>query len=272
MVQRSHGFRRALLAAVFAVVGYLMMSAFVRQMLYPAPAIPVPSPPAGRFEEVALALPSGVTAMAWFHGRAAPGRPALVVLHGNGENLETLRLAGLLDDLARLDVAFLAVDYPGYGRSGGRPSEAANGEAAAAALAWLAARHPDRPRVVWGWSLGAAVAVDLAARRPDQVGALIALSPWTSLGELARVHFPGFLVRLLVRERYDSLTAARDVACPSLVIHGARDRIIPPSHGERLAAALPPPTSWLAVPGAGHNDLLGHPEVWRAVAGFLDGL
>ena len=250
----------------------LLTACTVKQMLYPAPPFRVPSPPPGPIEEVAWGLADGTRIVAWASPvGAAPGAPAVVFFHGNGENLETMRLGGLYDDLDRLGVAWLAVDYPGYGRSGGSPSEERLVEAALGGFDELGRRFPGRPRVICGWSLGAAVAAQLAARRAAEVDGLMLLSAWTDLPSLAGEHFPGWLVSMLLRERYDSLSLAAELPGPALLIHGGRDEIIPVEHGRRLAEALPAVT-YREVPGAGHNDLLGRAEVWRAMGEYLAGV
>lgn len=234
-------------------------------MIYPAPAVPVAPPPA-EWRETALSTARRDRVVVWSRG-GPHGAPLVLFFHGNGENLETMRRAGLFEDAARLPAAVAALDYPGYGRSGGLPSEEANLAAAEAALDWAVADAPGRPIVACGWSLGAAVALELAARRPADVAGVIALSPWISLPEVARVHFPGWLVRLALGERYDSLAASERVRAPALVVHGARDDIIPAAHGQRIAERLQ--ARVLLVPGAGHNDLLARPEVWREMADFI---
>jgi len=210
-------------------------------MLYPAPGIPVPSPSAA---------------------------PVLVFFHGNGENLETLRLSGSLAAFAELGFPYLAVEYPGYGRSDGEASESALVGSGVVAVNWMKAQYPGRPLIVAGWSLGAAVAVQTAAR--VEIDGLVAMSAWTSLAEIGRTHFPRWMVGLFVSESYDSLGAAPEIKTPSLVIHGTRDEIIPVEHGRRIAAALPQ-SRWVEVEGAGHNDLLGRRQVWDELASFLSG-
>lgn len=264
--------RKALVLGIVAVLIIPMLDAFVRQSIYPAPQVRVPSPPPAPISEVTLPISTGdrIVAWGWSDPALAPGRPAVLFFHGNGENLATMHMAGLFDDLARLGVAWLAVDFPGYGRSTGTPSEEGLRATADAAVAWMRERHPDRPLVLCGWSLGAATAIGAAARHPGQVHGLIALSPWTSLSDVARLHFPGFVVQGLLRETYDSLTAAREIRVPALIVHGDQDTLIPVGHGKAIAEALG--ARWVPVSRAGHNDLLAREEVWTEMAGFLDGI
>lgn len=252
------------LVAVFLLLR--MLDGFVRQSIYPAPLFRVPPAPAP-LEEVGLDLPTGERIVAWAHADPGltPERPAVVFFHGNGENLETMRMSGLFEELNRLRVAWIAIDYPGYGRSTGSPSEAGVMAAADAAVAWMRERHPDRPLVLCGWSLGAAAAIGTAARHP--VRGLIALSPWASLPEVARLHFPGFMVQSMLKEKYDSLSMAKKVRVPALVVHGEVDNLIPAEQGRQVAEALG--AKWVAVRSAGHNDLLARNVVWEEMERFL---
>jgi uncharacterized protein len=251
-----------------------MLDAFARPMIYPAPPVQVPSPPPPPLAEVALDLATGERVVGWAHAGAglAPSAPVALFFHGNGENLATLHWAGLFGDLADLGIALLVVDYPGYGRSTGTPSEEGLVATGDAAVAWALARHPGRPVAVCGWSLGAAVAIAAAARQPAGVAGLVGLSAWTTLADVARLLFPSLLVKGLLRERYDSLALAPGIRVPALVVHGEEDELIPVEQGRRIAAALGGPTRWVPVPGAGHNDLLAQPVVWEELRRFFAGL
>lgn len=244
----------------------IMLTCLPRALLYPAPQASVPEPPPP-WREVAVPLRGGTHVHAWW--RASEDGPVVLYFHGNGENLGTLAQGSLLTHLAAIGSATLVVDYPGYGRSPGRPSEDALSAAADATLAWAEGHGGGRPVVACGWSLGAAIAVALTARAGERVDAVILASPWTRLEDVAAEHFPRFLLRLLLAERYDSLAAAAAVRVPALVLHGARDGIIPARHGRCLARALAGPTRLVEVPDAGHNDLFSHPQVWREIAAFV---
>jgi len=252
-----------------------MFDHVVRQMLYPAPPVTVPSPPPAPLEEVELGLAGGIAASAWAYrheGDGGSGAPAVLFFHGNGENLATLEWSGLYDQVAALGVHFLAVDYPGYGRSTGTPSQASLTAAGSAGFEWLRERFPRSPRVVLGWSLGAAVALQTAARHAGELDGLILLSAWDDLGSLGKVHFPGWLVAFGIKDRYDSAAVAPSVDCPVLMIHGENDDLIPIDHGRRLAGAFARQPRWLAVPDTGHNDLLARRRVWREMQDFLASL
>ncbi|MCB0290474.1 MAG: alpha/beta hydrolase [Calditrichaeota bacterium] len=247
-----------------------MRDFWVGKMLYPAPWLGVKAPPAP-LEEVALPLEGGSSVIAWRyrHPFPTPQTPVLIFLHGNAENLQTMALSGIFTQFQKLNTHFLALDYPGYGRSGGRPSEASLTAAGMAALERAEADFPGHPVILAGWSLGAAAAFQVAVRAPEQLRGFIALSAWSSLEDVAKVHFPAWLVRALLRERYDSLAAASQITCPALLIHGETDDLIPVTHGVQLSRQLPNLQRWLAVPHTGHNDLFSRREVWEALEGFV---
>ena len=106
---------------------------------------------------------------------------------------------------------------------------------------------------------------------PDAVAGLALFSAWDDLPSLAAVHFPAWLVRVTLTDRWDSLAAARGLDRPVLMGHGSRDSIIPIAHGRRLHAALKQPAGFVELAHAEHNDLFAHDEIWRALAAFLAG-
>ncbi|HEV8581821.1 MAG TPA: alpha/beta fold hydrolase [Thermoanaerobaculia bacterium] len=268
---------RLLVVSLSVVAGLFipfMIESFARQMLYPAPPVAVPSSPPAPLEEVWLDLATGGRVDAWTY--APPGLPAeaplVLFFHGNGENLETLRWSSLFEQLGALGAAVLAPDFPGYGRSPGAPSEEGLIATGDAAVAWARKHHPQRPLVVCGWSLGAALAIATVDRHPGEVRGLIALSAWTTLAEVAVKLFPEFAVKMMLREHYDSRSAARRIQVPALVVHGELDDLIPVAQGEEIASVLGGPKRWVKIRGTAHNDLLARREVWEEMARFLSGL
>lgn len=243
-----------------AAAYYALLFLAQRRLIYqPPPALPPPL--RGEAEVVALATPGGRVEALYLAPTSAAPQPAplLLFLHGNAELADYW-----IDEFDRprsWGWSVLLLEYPGYGRSPGRPSERTIGAAALAAFDW-AARDPrvDPARIVpYGRSLGGGPAARLAAERP--VAALVLESSFTSVGALAaRFLAPGFLVR----DRFDALGALSEYRGPLLVLHGRRDEVIPVAQGRALAAAVPG-AEFHELP-CGHNDC---PRPWEALARFL---
>ena len=248
-------------AVLLAVVG-LLWSQQRRVIYLPAPrAVPPAATVLPAAEEVSFPTEDGLRLAGWFVPAAGPpGRwprqprpPAVLVCNGNGGN-RSLR-APLAAALARAGLAVLLFDYRGYAANPGRPTEPGLAADARAALAYLAARpEVDPARLVYfGESLGAAVALRLAVERPP--AALVLRSPFASLAEVGRLHYPWLPVSLLLADRYDSVGRVGGLAAPLLVVAGERDRIIPAAHSRQLFDAAPAPKRFVLLPGADHNDL-----------------
>lgn len=220
------------------------------------------------FLDVFLTTSDGVRLHGWF----VPGRRDVTWLwfHGNAGNishrLENLRL--LHDELG---VNVFIFDYRGYGRSEGTPSEEGTYLDAEAALTHLRFR-PDvaQDRIVYfGSSLGAAVAVELAARHPPL--ALILESPFPSVPYMARRTYPFLPIWFLLRTRYDALARIGHVQAPLLVLHGDRDSIVPMEAGKKLFDAANEPKEFYVIQGADHNDtyVVGGQAYFAALGRFL---
>lgn len=285
--RRRPAFRLAWRLARIGLLAYLglalMLSAFQARLIFPGSASQGQPwarvrPPEGS-ELVTLRAGDGVPVVALFGPALTPDgqpradaatRPTLLFFYGNGMNLAAS--LDLFGDFRRLGANVLIPDYPGYGLSGGEPGEAACAAAADAALDHLRGRPDVDPRsiVVGGWSLGAAVAIDLAAREP--VAGLVAFSAFTSLAEMARRVMPYLPTGLLLRHRFESLEKIGRVACPILLGHGDADGLIPYAMSGRLEAAARAPVRRVDVPGADHNEFFsaGGPSVLAALGAFLD--
>jgi pimeloyl-ACP methyl ester carboxylesterase len=230
-----------------------------RALVFPAPRVRA-SPVGATIVEV-----PGGTPMLW--KAVEGGGPVVVHFHGNGEQIG--ELAWLGEELARKDVSFAAVEYPGYPGAPGAPSEPGIVAAAERALEHLTgAMGIDRRRVVLsGQSLGTGVAVRLAAGGWGT--RLVLLSPYTSMPAVAaRGIFRAFPVRLLLQDRFDSELLAPRIDQPVLVLHGDRDAIVPIELGRALSATFPH-ARFVEVQGAEHNDLWQHPTTATEYLGFV---
>src|SRR3989304_3884004 len=219
------------------------------------------------YESVTIATGDGVTLDGWFVP-ARQARGVLLFFHGNAGNI-----SHRLDSLKifnELGLATLIFDYRGYGRSEGEPSE--EGTYRDAEAAWrfgTEGRHiPPREVVLFGRSLGAAIAAHLATRHTP--GALIIESAFTSVPDLAAELYPFLPARWLARFRYPTAADLRSVSCPVLIVHSRDDEIIPFAHAQRLFAAAREPRRLLEIRG-GHNDgfLVSRPTYVEGLDAFL---
>jgi fermentation-respiration switch protein FrsA (DUF1100 family) len=200
-------------------------------------------------EEVYLSPEPGVQLHAWFFPRPDP-LATLLFCHGNAGNA-----SHRLDNVYRLlqtGFQVLLFDYRGYGHSTGQPSESGLYRDAATAWAHLVEQEDTEgaPRLIFGRSLGGAVAIELATQ--VEASGLIVESTFTSIRTLARLVFPFPLPELPVK--YDSLSKIGRVTMPLLAIHGELDELIPFADGRALFEAAPQPKAWYPIPHAGHND------------------
>jgi fermentation-respiration switch protein FrsA (DUF1100 family) len=241
------------IAGVYLVILGLLM-AFEEALVFPGPKYPVGdwTPVGLNQEEVFFAAADGVQLHGWY---VAPPQPRAYILfcHGNGENVGYLGpyLEYLRDEL---NVAVFAFDYRGYGRSAGKPNEQGIIADGLAAQAWLAKRAGAAPHdlVLWGRSLGGGVAVELAAQNGAR--GLIVERTFTSLPDVAAVHYAWAPVRLMMRTRLDSFSRINEYRGPLLQSHGTADSIIPFSIGRRLFDAYEGEKEFLSLEGGDHND------------------
>ena len=219
------------------------------------------------YEDVRLKARDGVSIAAWWVHAQKP-RGAVVLAHGNGGNMShRLDKIRLFHDLG---YAVMAFDYRGYGASKGKPSEEGTyADMAAAVDHVLAARGiPANRLILYGESLGGAVAIEEAVRRPP--AGLIVDSSFTSVPAMASHYYPWLPARLLLRFRYDSLSRMGELKCPVLVLHSPQDDVVPFAMGRQLFAAAPAPKAFLELVG-GHNTggLMAAPNAQKEMAAFL---
>jgi fermentation-respiration switch protein FrsA (DUF1100 family) len=203
-----------------------------------------------KHETVLFTTADGVRLHGWFIP-ARQSRATLLFCHGNAGNIShRLDSIRLFHDLG-LNV--LIFDYRGYGQSDGSPSE--NGSYRDANAAWdylVDRRHTDPGRIViFGRSLGAAVAADLASR--TKPAAVILESAFTSIPEMAAALYPWLPVRILSMYQYDNKAKISRIRSPLLLVHSRDDEIIPFQHGRQLFALANDPKHFLTLSG-GHND------------------
>jgi fermentation-respiration switch protein FrsA (DUF1100 family) len=181
-----------------------------------------------------------------------PYEMTLLWFHGNAGNI-TMRY-DLIKLLMNIPVRILIIDYRGYGKSEGTPTEEGIYKDARAAWNYLTVERetsPDRI-VIFGKSLGGAPAVDLASR--VNAGGLIVQSSFSSAAEMSRRMMPPFIPRFMLRTKMDSATKIKNVHCPKLFIHSTADEVVPYRLGRKLFDAAPEPKEFYEIKGALHNE------------------
>jgi fermentation-respiration switch protein FrsA (DUF1100 family) len=255
------------LALLILLVGgvYLVMRGYEQQFVYAPSAFIKKTPRQVKlsFDNIALTTDDGVNIQGWFipaHGpeetSASNSPPAtLLFFHGAVGNIsDYLGKVHLLHDMG---VDVFTIDYHGYGRSGGAPSESGlAGDALAAYFYLTEKRHVKPERIyLYGEDLGAAVAIDLATKVP--AAGLITEGASTSVIEKIEEAWPLIPWQYLLRNKFDSLTKIRDVHMPLLIIHSADDEVVSFNDSRRLCALAPDPKELVQIHGA-HCDAFVH--------------
>jgi pimeloyl-ACP methyl ester carboxylesterase len=244
--------RRLLTVVLCTYIGVIVLTAAFQAKLIYFPSRVLELTPASvglRFDDVTLTTDDGVKISAWFVPREG-ARATIVFFHGNaGNNGDRVPELQVLNFLG---FAAMIVDYRGYGKSEGSPGETGTYLDAEAAWKYLTQTRGLAPEsiVILGESIGGAVAIELALRHTP--GALVVQSSFTSLADIAAIHYPLLPVRWLIRHRYDSIDKVGRIPCPKLFIHSTDDSLIPLVNGRALFDAAAEPKQFLETPGE-HN-------------------
>lgn len=254
---------------VFAAVMLLLWRHQERVVFQPPRPAPPPKPGSAA-QILRYEADDGQQLHAYLVGPPDSGAPLVIAFHGNADLAEWL-LPWARELHVRTGAAVLLPEYRGYGGLQGPPSYPGTQLDARAALrvAQLQLGVPSSRLVLFGHSLGSAVAAELAADAPP--AALALQSPFTSARAMAsRMLFPAapFLWTRLSRVHFDTCARLADLETSVFVAHGDRDRVIPIAMGRRVYAAARVRGQLLVVPGAGHNDVpdVGQQAYWEWLA------
>ena len=255
---RSRRVARIVVLACYVYLATLLVSlALEDRFLFPAATVARPwcEPPAYlQVRELNFASATGDRIHAWFTVPDGwePNRGAILISHGNGNDLSRMsgRAYRWREATGR---AVLLYDYPGYGKSSGRPSEAGCYAAGEAAFQWLLEDQsvPAHEVILVGECLGGAIAVELATRHTVRL--LVLHGAFTSCPDIAQARIPWYPARYLMHNRMNNEAKIRLAHCPILITHGTADSIVPFSQGERLFEAANEPKQFIRMEGHGHG-------------------
>ncbi len=227
-----------------------------RKLYYPDSSVEITPQAIGlNYEDIYFLTPGGVKLNAWFIKTKKPVATVLF-LHGNAGNISNRM--GIIQMFHEANFNFFIIDWRGYGESQGVPSERGFYEDALASYKYLVNEEkvPPGEIVIYGKSLGANVAVDLASR--VKTGIFIGDSSFTSALDMGKELFsyiPGFLLKPIISVKFDALSKIKQVKIPKLIIHSRDDEIVPFSHGEGLFEQALPPKKFYVLKGP-HNEAI----------------
>jgi pimeloyl-ACP methyl ester carboxylesterase len=201
-------------------------------------------------EEVMLDTADGEHVIVW-HTPPRDGYPVFLYFHGHAGSLRTR--AERFRELTADGSGLVALSYRGFGGSSGQPTEAGLIEDAATAYTFAAARYGTERIVLWGESLGTAVAIATAAEK--RVGHVVLEAPLTSAADVGALQYWFVPVRILMKDQFRADLRVGKIAAPTLAVHGENDAIIPIALGERIYDLIRAPKRFVRVAGAGHTDL-----------------
>lgn len=266
-----------------ACIGSLVDRA--QNMLYPLDHVNktnVPEVPPDGYKEVllkALQDPSDESSNfndihVWYQKYADPQRPIIIYLHGNGVNLGSLWEGNILKAFDRLETNWVVFDFPGYGRSTGVPSMPSINEAADAVMEWTQATFPNSKIIIWGRSMGAAVAAQLAERHQPSIKQLILTSPWANTYSLAKDKVGNLVDDVpddwMENNSWKTTEVVSSIHSPTLIIHGKKDKVIPIKFGKEVFSKFPNGVAeFIEFLEREHNDLFADSEYWNAISEFI---
>lgn len=247
--------RRALTRAILIALTLLALPYGCRKAIYPFRT--EPASPAGipRTEAKFLPAAEGLPELEVWVAEPVGDRPVVIYFMGNAGSLaySAPRIAEFTEE----GFGIAAMTYRGGGGRPGEPSEAGLKSDALRLYRDLGllfgAPVPEERRVIYGVSLGTGIATDLAARVSER--ALVLETPFTRLCDVAKHHYSSAPACAVITERYDQISRIADIGAPLLVLHGARDEMIPLSLAEALFEAAEEPKEMIVYPGGNHNDL-----------------
>ena len=183
-----------------------------------------------KIEKVNIPTSDNLNLLGWFHKKDI-SKKTILFLHGNAGSLENRIYK--LNHFKNLDLNFLIIAWRGFSGSSGKPSEKGLYEDALSAVKWLESNEIyENNIIVYGESLGTAVAVELAQNK--NFAGIILESPFTSMIETAKKYYPFFPVKLLLKDKYESINKIRNIHSPILIMHGKQDKIVPFKMGKKM--------------------------------------
>jgi uncharacterized protein len=247
-------------------------------ILYPVDTVnktKIPAVPTDGFQSVMLTNGQNKIANWVYHDTSRPDAPVIIYFHGNGENIGDLSAVQFLTKMRTFNVSLVVTDFPQFGLSTGALTEQSLVDAGDAVFAWTKTAFPNSPIIVWGRSLGAAVAVQVASHHQADVEKLVLTHPWTSLHDLVQQLYPSLVNSISATwygaNTYDTVSVVKHLKMPTMIHHGTVDTTVPFAMGQTVANTFPPGVATFhPVPGKSHNDIFEAQSIWDDIDNFVN--
>jgi len=250
----------------FIAIGMVVLYGLQRTLMY-APSKVTPERKtfqAQDMREVQFTTHDGITLHSWYKS-AQKTKPTVVIFHGNAGHIGTR--VPLARSFIKEGFGVLLLEYRGYGGNSGNPTEQGLYHDARAAMHFLDQEHVSLQKIVlYGESLGTGVATYIATQYPNAC-ALILQSPYTSMTDLGRYHYPW--IPFKPWDKFDSIGHLHAIHMPLLALHGTNDTVVPYQQGLTLFKTANQPKQWIELPGQGHAGLW-QPKFLNTVTTFIN--
>ena len=259
---------------ILVIAGILMISFFqkIENFFLYHPHQSLESNPEGlsiKYENVKFTAKDNTKLHGWFFPPSSSDNSVILWAHGNAGNISH-RIENILLMRKNLDVGVFIFDYRGYGLSEGKPNEKGLYADMEGAYLWLSKRIPENRIVLFGRSLGAAIATKLSIEKRSSQS-LILESPFENTIEMGKRIFPFLPLRWLMKQKFDTKAIIHSVEIPLLLLHGDKDTIVPFQQGKNLFDLASEPKQFFQIKGANHNDTfsIGGKRYWQIWKQFL---
>lgn len=259
---------------ILVIAGILMISFFqkIENFFLYHPHQSLESNPEGlsiKYENVQFTAKDNTKLHGWFFPPSSSDNSVILWAHGNAGNISH-RIENILLMRKNLDVGVFIFDYRGYGLSEGKPNEKGLYADMEGAYLWLSKRIPENRIVLFGRSLGAAIATKLSIEKRSSQS-LILESPFENTIEMGKRIFPFLPLRWLMKQKFDTKAIIHSVEIPLLLLHGDKDTIVPFQQGKNLFDLASEPKQFFQIKGANHNDTfsIGGKRYWQIWKQFL---
>lgn len=247
-----------------------------QNLLYPIKIVnqtPFPEKPTDEFQETTLQTPKSQVTVWHYENKSNLFAPVIIFFHGNAYHIGSMNKTSLTF-LKQFQTHVVVFDYPSYGKSKGELSENSFVTSGNEVFKFAQQKFPQSHIIIWGYSLGAGVAMQVASQNTNKISKLVISAGWDTVKNLAKAQFKSVAKKVsdqwYITNEYNSAKAASTITVPTLIHHGTNDDVIPYQLGVNLSKAFKPELiHFRVVPNRNHNDIFTDPTTVNEMYHFI---